>query len=104
SLACAAPPRSHSIPPRRASDLMTLRSPAVVDAQLHLNLFGIEPALAAMDAVGVDAVVVDEFWGFDEDRNPIPGHRLPNGSYRPIDRKSTRLNSSHQIISYAVFG
>src|SRR5947208_12772417 len=24
-------------------------------------------------------------------------------SYRPADRKSTRLNSSHQIISYAVF-
>src|SRR5207244_5061677 len=23
--------------------------------------------------------------------------------YRPVDRKSTRLNSSHQIISYAVF-
>src|SRR5207244_9857460 len=26
-------------------------------------------------------------------------HRLPS----PVDRKSTRLNSSHQIISYAVF-
>src|SRR5207244_10862111 len=30
---------------------------------------------------------------------------LPRGilHYRAIDRKSTRLNSSHQIISYAVF-
>src|SRR5258708_24600076 len=29
--------------------------------------------------------------------------RLPVDSPRPPDRKSTRLNSSHQIISYAVF-
>src|SRR3990170_8765684 len=28
---------------------------------------------------------------------------LEDGSSRPLDRKSTRLNSSHQIISYAVF-
>src|SRR5574344_2674277 len=26
-----------------------------------------------------------------------------NAGYAPVDRKSTRLNSSHQIISYAVF-
>src|SRR5258708_699955 len=29
--------------------------------------------------------------------------RLDRPGYPPIDRKSTRLNSSHQIISYAVF-
>src|SRR3712207_8803812 len=29
---------------------------------------------------------------------PLAGHRL-----RPLDRKSTRLNSSHANISYAVF-
>src|SRR5258708_30161376 len=28
---------------------------------------------------------------------------LPKSSGKPKDRKSTRLNSSHQIISYAVF-
>src|SRR5438034_2536481 len=30
---------------------------------------------------------------------------MPNGSFRPLakDRKSTRLNSSHTVISYAVF-
>src|SRR5258708_22060667 len=28
---------------------------------------------------------------------------LLKGKHKPIDRKSTRLNSSHQIISYAVF-
>src|SRR5574344_2323267 len=29
--------------------------------------------------------------------------KLPSGKFNIIDRKSTRLNSSHQIISYAVF-
>src|SRR2546429_6669277 len=31
------------------------------------------------------------------------GTRLRNFSFRPVDRKSTRLNSSHGYISYAVF-
>src|SRR5438552_19057823 len=35
----------------------------------------------------------------DVDRVPRPAHRRA----RRGDRKSTRLNSSHQIISYAVF-
>src|SRR5947208_4133086 len=30
-------------------------------------------------------------------------HQSRQGQGRPGDRKSTRLNSSHQIISYAVF-
>src|SRR5258708_19030573 len=30
-------------------------------------------------------------------------HQEPPQRRRPADRKSTRLNSSHQIISYAVF-
>src|SRR5438552_14241205 len=34
------------------------------------------------------------------DRDPGVERRLPR---RLLDRKSTRLNSSHQIISYAVF-
>src|SRR5207248_7156264 len=34
-----------------------------------------------------------------------PGHRIPgfHHSHRGTDRKSTRLNSSHRTISYAVF-
>src|SRR5258708_26988302 len=34
--------------------------------------------------------------------NRVAGLVLP-GSMKYLDRKSTRLNSSHQIISYAVF-
>src|SRR5207244_6239017 len=40
-------------------------------------------------------------------RRTVHFHWIENGSAYPIagqpDRKSTRLNSSHQIISYAVF-
>src|SRR3989454_8341641 len=31
------------------------------------------------------------------------GGRMKNGGSNPPDRKSTRLNSSHLVISYAVF-
>src|SRR5438552_10204030 len=41
------------------------------------------------------------------DRRPgrarAPGRPVGSRSRRTLDRKSTRLNSSHQIISYAVF-
>src|SRR5258708_1229603 len=43
--------------------------------------------------------IVQDVPGFDEGREVLLGHL---GRYRG-DRKSTRLNSSHQIISYAVF-
>src|SRR5690554_7553909 len=34
---------------------------------------------------------------------PLPGTAAVYGQPRPLDRKSTRLNSSHVRISYAVF-
>src|SRR5258708_8833184 len=37
-----------------------------------------------------------------QDRWPVAAHSRRSSSSK-IDRKSTRLNSSHQIISYAVF-
>jgi len=56
----------------------------VVDSQIHLNLLGVDAALAAMDAVGVDAVLVDEFWGYDVDGNQIPNRRVRDGASRPL--------------------
>src|SRR5207244_9083424 len=35
--------------------------------------------------------------------HPRSTRRSPRWAISPLDRKSTRLNSSHQIISYAVF-
>jgi predicted TIM-barrel fold metal-dependent hydrolase len=61
----------------------------VLDAQVHLNHIHPErktaqiddilaAALAAMDAVGVDGLVVSEFWGFDGRWR----EELPNGVFR----------------------
>src|SRR5438552_14722403 len=50
------------------------------------------------DEPGVDRVGVEHVAAFEE----IVGE-LVAGDFFEGDRKSTRLNSSHQIISYAVF-
>src|SRR5260363_441330 len=58
---------------------------------------------------GADPVVIYAFavWIRDGLRNILRIHHIVFGEYaqfvQHIDRKSTRLNSSHQIISYAVF-
>jgi predicted TIM-barrel fold metal-dependent hydrolase len=51
----------------------------IVDAQIHFGPGGIDEVLAAMDALGISAVLADEFWGLD---NWGPGYRLPNGVLR----------------------
>src|SRR5207244_11214682 len=61
------------------------------------------PGPGMFPAQGGRASVLGEFGGLGL---PIEGHlwqQDKNWGYRSIDRKSTRLNSSHQIISYAVF-
>lgn len=56
----------------------------VVDAQVHLDMSP-EAALACMDAVGIGAILIDEFWHKrDEFGNPLPGFRLPDGIFRPV--------------------
>jgi|SRR5579871_2648514 len=47
---------------------------AIIDGQVHLNHLGIEACLGAMDAVGVDGAIIDQY--------PPIGERLENGAYR----------------------
>ncbi|HEX2910910.1 MAG TPA: amidohydrolase family protein [Chloroflexia bacterium] len=55
----------------------------IVDAQVHFNLLGdLAAGVAAMDAVGVKALVYDEFWGFDAKSRILPGFDLPGGAFR----------------------
>lgn len=65
----------------------------IVDAQVHANLIvppregldlggSVEATVAVMDAVGVDAMVVDEWTGWDEAGNHLPGARAANGAWR----------------------
>ncbi len=51
----------------------------IVDSQIHFGPGGIAETIAAMDALGISAVLADEFWGLD---NWGPGYTLPNGAYR----------------------
>src|SRR5688500_20405638 len=70
-----------SFPTRRSSDLMLHGSPWEPYGDY---LRAHNPLWERSDELGADVLVV--------------GH-----THEPIDRKSTRLNSSHLVISYAVF-
>src|SRR6516225_7102123 len=47
---------------------------AIIDAQVHLNHLGIEACLGAMEAVGIDGAIIDQY--------PPIGMRLANGASR----------------------
>lgn len=51
----------------------------VLDSQVHLGPGGAAEMLAAMDALGIASVLVDEWWGGDL---AVPGRRLPKGAIR----------------------
>ncbi|AWN21964.1 amidohydrolase [Deinococcus irradiatisoli] len=57
----------------------------IVDAQVHFNRFGtLDTGLAMMDAVGVSALLYDEYWAFDERSRILPGYELPGGAFRHV--------------------
>src|SRR5207253_10055677 len=93
------PPYFHSFPTRRSSDLIqNVGYPRVIAVLV----------VGAIRDCGIDAVVVAVM-------EPCPGKGVVRDELQPlgeplvhfdlqrIDRKSTRLNSSHVAISYAVF-
>src|SRR5689334_24664903 len=84
------PPRSTLFPTRRSSDLAAAcqRNPVLRvgrDPPLPQRAWRVTEHRAAVEALGVP-----------EHGGHGPGHTR-------VDRKSTRLNSSHSSISYAVF-
>src|SRR5207244_5138181 len=87
------PPALHSFPTRRSSDLCQR---SFANAVIAFSIEGSSPD--------------SQPHGAPPPRRPIPalGRQLPRRELLEPrrwsgDRKSTRLNSSHQIISYAVF-
>ena len=54
----------------------------IVDAQIHIGPGNIDSVLAAMDALGIRAALLDEYWlaGFANK----PHHVLANGAQRPV--------------------
>src|SRR5690606_41311981 len=93
-----------SSPPRRSSDLLTLFSTAGVhphDAAQwssdHIRQLGQllrHPRVRAVGECGLD---------FNRDFSPRPAQEKAFAEQLELDRKSTRLNSSHVQSSYAVF-
>ena len=84
-------------------------APATVSAGDRVSL-----QIAEQTDLGVKAIVDDLYWGLLPDgstgRVPAIGERctgyisrLRDDGLVDLDRKSTRLNSSHVVISYAVF-
>src|SRR5947209_10269897 len=59
---------------------------------------------AGYDLVGRDGQKLSEYWADGmRTKHGIHVHGFPNAFFDSLDRKSTRLNSSHANISYAVF-
>jgi predicted TIM-barrel fold metal-dependent hydrolase len=59
----------------------------IVDAQLHIGPGSFEPYLEAMNSLGINSVLIDEFWVTSVTQSPTqvdPGYRLPNGAWRAI--------------------
>src|SRR5699024_11557127 len=81
----------HSFPTRRSSDLKGL-------VDLGYEVLSTGGTLRAIAEANIPVTAVDEITGFPEILDGRVKTLHPN-----IDRKSTRLNSSHVSISYAVF-
>src|SRR5207244_12657185 len=93
-----------SFPTRRSSDLITAwvrlsslncRIGASVPFWMAASLFS-KPVGDAGDGIGVRLLLGERA----ARRVALQAPALEAGDERPADRKSTRLNSSHQIISY----
>src|SRR5438034_7869311 len=68
------------------------------------TLFPYTTLFRSSSALGLRQIVSgesDEHFGWDEQTRPL--EMLVGFSTHNLDRKSTRLNSSHTVISYAVF-
>lgn len=57
----------------------------IVDAQLHLSLTpDAGEIMAAMDALGIQSVVLDEVWGRNANDHATPCVEFADGAYRPL--------------------
>jgi len=54
----------------------------IVDGQVHIGVEGFDPLLAQMDALGVKAALLDEFWFRDAAGQQMPGYAAARGVWR----------------------
>src|SRR5690606_40985967 len=98
------PSTLHPFPTRRSSDLHIARQTPIDPAKLTILQATFDPAL--LDATGADVIILHREW--DDEAGVLEAtlhDRFGPPLYEDerLDRKSTRLNSSHVKISYAVF-
>ena len=55
----------------------------IIDTQIHIGPGKIEETLAAMDALGIQSALIDEYWLSDMFAYH-PNHPLENGAIRPV--------------------
>ena len=68
----------------------------VLDSQAHLFLTMDEnQALAAMDALGIRSLLIDEYWGPDSQGRPSNGFDLPGGIRRRVHPSGERASFEH---------
>lgn len=68
----------------------------IVDTQFHLGpRHDAKASLAAMDALGIRAALVDELWGFDEAGLPQPRAALVQGHYRSLSPLGLAASLEH---------
>src|SRR5207244_7094715 len=92
------PRHHHTFPTRRSSDL----TPAPEDSLERFRLHFRHPSFdAKVSSFSIDGEYLRQRRSARKNRHGFSPQVRLNTNDR--DRKSTRLNSSHQIISYAVF-
>jgi hypothetical protein len=81
--------------PRPRRRLMGNRSMEIVDGQVHIGVEGVAPMLAQMDALGIAAALLDEFWFRNDAGQQMPGYELAGGAWRcvgPIAEQAALLH------------
>ena len=68
----------------------------IVDSQIHLFLtMDAASGIAAMDSLGIQAALIDEFWGYEGDsHDPPPGYR-DGRIFRPVAPGATTASMRH---------
>jgi L-fuconolactonase len=57
----------------------------IIDGQYHIGRGAISETLSAMDALGIQGAILDEYWGTQRDASFLrtdPGYDLANGAFR----------------------
>ena len=73
----------------------------IIDAQVHMEITGVDAGIAGMDALGIAGVLLDSFNGLYSKGQPLPGEELPNGIWRPSSQPARAMCVQHpQRLAY----